>query len=321
MNRAKPFIVVLAAVIVVMLIGWQLVERVHLAPARALKDQIASANRNIDTLRDQRRTLVEYERRFQTIADATLGDKEETVVHRLRTTLSRLGEEVGLSDVSVTTGQRRLIGSPAKVEIRRANPQRNDPDLIEQEGTITGVGTLEQAMRLVHRIESEPWKKRIDDVRLDPRDNGDRVSMSIRVTTFFLHDYAPAGDAAPSPYDDSEFLRYVAFAHTNPFRIPPPPTPPPVQREPRERPRPPDPPVAPPFPYHEWVVTGLAAGSFGPEVWLRRGNEARRLAVGERLNDLEFLAYVGDQAEFQLGESRFYVGVGRSLGDRRLVNQ
>ncbi len=308
------------ALIVLGIIYW-LAQVIYFAPAAALQEEIETAEGNIERFRGYRRTLAGYQEDLQSFADQTLGSREEEVVHRLRTSLTTIASEVGLAEVTASDGQRRAESSPAKIEIRRNNPHRNRVDFVEQTGVVSGTGTLEQAMRLVHRIESAPWHKRIDEVKLDPKDNGATVMVTVRLSTPYLPDYSPGEGLNVEPYDGSTFARYAAFTATNPFRIPPPPpAPQPLPEQPK--PTPPKPrPAPPPFPYAEWVVTGLAEGSSGPEVWLRRGKEMRRLATGERIHEVEFVAYVGDQAEFLHGDNRFLVGVGRSLGDRTPVNQ
>lgn len=320
MSSLRRFIPWIIGVSVALGVVYWFAHIVYLGPAAKLRADIKNAEGTLEQFRDYRRTLAGYHDDLQSFADRTLGSRDEAVVHKLRTSLTTLAYDVGLSEVAASDGPRRPEDSPAKIEIRRNNPRRNVPDFIEQTGVVSGVGTLEQAMRLVHRIESEPWLKRIDEVKLDPKDNGTRVAVTVRLTTPYLPDYAPSENLERDPYDASSFTKYVAFTETNPFRIPPPPPQPkPEQPKPREPAQPTPGPA--PFPYGEWVVTGLADGSSGPEVWLRRGNQTRRLSTGEKLHEFEFVAYVGDQAEFVHGDSRFLVGVGHSLGDRTPVNQ
>ena len=83
----------------------------------------------------------------------------------------------------------------------------------------------------------------------------------------------------------------------------------------------PAPPAAPaavqnPAPWAQWVLTGVASGPGGPEVWLLNpgSGESRRLAVGESLHEVMLVAAAGEAAEFRLHEERFTVAVGQSLG-------
>ena len=77
----------------------------------------------------------------------------------------------------------------------------------------------------------------------------------------------------------------------------------------------------PPFPWEQWIVTGVVEAPGGPEVWLRNrvSGDALRLAVGERLAEAVFAAAEGDAAVFTLGVDRFLVAVGRSLEERVLI--
>jgi hypothetical protein len=226
--------------------------------------------------------------------------------------LNRLAEHAGIQNASVGTQSPVRRQSPAR-SMFKGNLQRSlrdEIDFIEVPGSITCQGTYEQTLRLIACIEDEPWIKRIDQVKIDPRDNGGKFDITLRLTTVFLPGRGPTGElAAAIPVPDLN--KYAVFVQSNPFRIPP--SPPPVTVAAKPQPAPPT-----GFPYEQWALTGVAESTAGAEAWLlnNQTRESRRLAVGESLQDAVFTAVSGDSAEFQLGEQRFLVSVGQNLNDR-----
>ncbi|MHC4448256.1 MAG: hypothetical protein ACYSXF_10830, partial [Planctomycetota bacterium] len=198
---------------------------------------------------------------------------------------------------------------------------REEIDFVEVQGWISGWGSLEQVVGLIHRIEAERWLKYIDQVKLDPKENGQRVDVTVRLRTLFLPGRAPSEASLAS--SDTEVAaaaatpeRYAALIKANPFAVPPPkPTaPPPVAA--RKAPGPPS------FPYGQWVLTGVAESDGIGEIWLLnpKSGESRRLAVGESLHELVLAAAEGDRAEFQIAQERFSVAVGQNLLQRTSVS-
>lgn len=290
-----------------------------------LLTQIQQRERVLEQFSRERRDLRAMRARLQEIADGSLGGSAEVVDAALRERLNRIVEEIGLASTSVTTGQPVTRGSPAARRMGR-NPARGTADFLEMDGTVTGDGSLEQALRLVHRIEAEPWHKRVNSVSLNPSADGSRVKVSVRLTTMFLPGRQPspnAGSAVLASYDAASFDRYARFAAMQPFQVPPPPV------RVTEAPPPPPPPTPPaevkppPFPYGKWALTAVTESSRGPEAWLlnRESGESVTLALGGKLNEAELLAVRGDQAEFRIGESRFLIAVGTTLRDRQPVGR
>ena len=243
---------------------------------------------------------------FQEIVNRTLGADRETVDHQLRTRLNRIGEELGISGLSVGTGQARRLQSPARNEFGRRTQRalRDEIDFVELEGWISGEATFEAALRLIHRIDAEPWLKHLDQVRLQPKDNGDRFGVTVRLTTLFLPKQSPS-EPVLTAYDASAFDPYLALARSNLFRVPPqgqtsgPPTPAAVAATSQD----------------QWTLTGVASGPQGLEVWLLnpQTGESRRLAVGETLRGLVLVGAVGETAEFRRDQQRFTVSIGQPL--------
>lgn len=314
------------AAVALTLLARTAVNSLYLSERASLLGQIEQRERILEQFSNERRELRTMRVRLQEIADRTLGGSSEMVDAALRHRLNRIVEEVGLSSMSVATGQPVTRVSPASRRMSR-NPAKGSADFVEMDGTVTGDGSLEQALRLVHRIEHEPWHKRINSVALNPSSDGSRVRVTVRLTTMFLPGREPspnADGATRVSYDPASFDRYARFAALQPFQLPPPPVQ--VAKAPAPPPPPPEQPAEvkpPPFPYGKWALTAVTEGSRGPEAWLlnRESGESVTLALGSKLNDAELLAVHGDQAEFRIGENRFLIAVGATLRDRQPIGR
>ncbi len=235
-------------------------------------------------------------------ADRTLGGDLESVDHELRTRLNRVGEELGLRGLSVGTGRVRPFDSPGRAKFADKG-LRDETDFVEVEGWISGEAGLDAALQVLHRVESEPWIKRIQEVRFQPRDNGERFAFTLRLVTLFLPGRAPS--APPPRAQPAGFEPYQAIAARNPFRLPdvnaPPPVPPPA--------------TSPMAELSRWVLTGVANGPASAEVWLlnSESKESRRLSVGERIEQLILVGAAGEVADFELSGERVRVSVGSAL--------
>ena len=222
---------------------------------------------------------------------------------------------------TATSGKYRE--SPAKSVFSGIGPQRtlrDEPDFVELEGWITASGSFEQVLRLIDGIEQESWIKRIDQLKIDPADNGSLFDVTVRLTTLFVPGREPneAGAVAATP---SDFGRYAALLAANPFRLPPraPPPPPPPDPQPMTD----RPPTVVAFGYNQWVLTGTAFGPQGSEAWILNAQtrESRRLGAGEGIHDLILVSTNADTAEFRVGQEHFTIRVGQNLGDRTPAGQ
>ncbi len=293
---------------------WQPVKSRYIERRRALHTEIAKVEDDLRTYRRARDAHVDARQALRDYADRTLGGDLETVDHRLRSRLNRLGEALGLANLSVGTGPVREKETPAKSKFNRRHHAelREEVDFVEVDAWVSGQGSLEQALRLVHVVDGDPWIKRLNQLRLVPRDNGDRFGVTLRLTTLFLPGREPetppiATEPAPG------FERYAQLIERNPFRVPP-------KAEPKPPPQPVQAAAKPPvFPFDQWVITGVVEGPDGPEVWLRnrKSNASRRLLVGHTIDRLMLAAADGDMAEFADGDRRFKVLVGGRLSDRQ----
>ena len=291
---------------------------------REVDRRVATYESAIETGRRQRRERRETDEALDAFGGRTLGNDLETADSALRSRLNRLGEDAGLAgSLVVSTQAPRGRATPARSEFNRSGSQRalrEELDFVELPARVSVEGPLEAVMRLVHRIEGEPWIKRLDSVSLDQAGgrDGDRMKLDLQLTTLFIpgrempEEFATADGSTP-PFD-----RYARLLAANPFLMPPPPPKPapspPSQAEP-ERPRPP---AKPPFPYREWFLTGLVQGPQGIEAWLRndRTGETASIRPNGRVGAAELVEIAGDAATFRIGEESFLVLVGSTLGDR-----
>ena len=322
MRRWMNLLVGVALLAVFGWLGLRSFGSLYLEKRRTLKAQVERLDSD---LRRFRAAADDHPRVIQAItgyADRTLGGDRETVDHRLRSRLNRIGEEIGLSAVTVGTGRVKSLQTPARSEFRhRARRALGEEiDAVEVEGWISGRGAFEQALRLIYMIREEPWLKRVTHVRLQPTDGGKRFAVTLRLTTLFLPDQEPQTplEATDDPAADEGavavvggFETYRSLIARDPFRLPSAaPTP-----EPKPKPKPVQPASAQPPSYSRWVLTGVALGPGGAEVWLLNADsgESRRLGVGETFQGLVLVGAAGEVAEFRLGETRFSVTIGQRL--------
>lgn len=296
----------------------KLLSRMYLEPRAALLQRIESTRTTLATYRKNRDDHQRVLEQLQQFIDRTLGGDLEAVDAKLRSRLWWLGEQANLQKLSVVTFAMKPKESPAKsLFTGTANrPLQAELDFCELDSRISGECSFEQALQLIDSIEAEPWIKRIDQLKLDPRDNGDRFSVTIHLTTFFLPAKLPNPEHAPA-VTTSNLDRYAALVRANPFRLPP--AQPASDRrntaaatsEPAQ------------FPYQQWWMTGVTQSSTGAEIWLlnQQTRESRILRVGESLQDAVLVAASGDAAEFRMGDERFTIAVGRNLSDRTSLSQ
>lgn len=296
--------------------------------AKVLRDETTYRTALLE-IRDERSRRGKLDAQLGSFVDRTLGGTAETCDAQLRSRLNRLGEEVGLRDLRVTTGTAASRTSPAKAEFGRSGRDRalrEEVDFVELDATLNGEGSLEQVLRLVHRIDVEPWIKRIDGVKFDSARDGERIRLSLKLTTVFLPGLDRKVELKVADSELAGFARFAALVDANPFRVPKPAPAavagtPPATVNPNADPGP-GPPTAPPpptgFPYDQWQLTGLVSGPTGQEAWLRNASDNRSaiLQPGQAMGDVTFLGFSADIADFAAGESRFRVQVGSSLATR-----
>ncbi len=277
------------------------------------RERLDGLNRYLEAAKQEETLLLEVDEQLDALAAATLGSDLETVDHELRQRLNRIGERCGLSELLVNTARSTPRTTPARSQLssRSERKLRDEVDFVELEGTLTGVGSLEAALAAVDHVRREPWMKHLVQLRLTPRDNGERFTVMLRLNTLFLpgRSAEPLPPAPPTPLDD----RLLALIAENPFRLPSPAPPPAPPVEVEIVSEVPDAESA--FVYREWAVTAVVEGPQGAEVWLlnQRSMQPMRLQLGGMIHELVLASTAGDQAEFRRGEERIHVAVGQNL--------
>lgn len=308
----------IAGAVGVVIVGgllWSATNRLYAAPRAELETDIADARANVEKYRTQLDDDRRVQETLRATVDRSLGADVETVDHRLRSRLNRIAESIALEGATVGTGNVSSLRSPARTAFPRRGAWktlREAIDFVEVEAWVSGEGDLGKIVELVDRIDAEPWIKRINQVRIDPKENGTRFGVTVRLATLFLPGRTPAaGEIAP--YDASRLDRFAALVGTNPFQLPaaapaPPPTAQPVA-------------ATPSFPWRDWMLTGTAEGPSGPEAWIRNvaTGATRQMAMGETIDRATLVAASDEWAEFDLKEKRFRVRVGTHLNDRQVI--
>jgi hypothetical protein len=286
------------------------------------------------TVRDGRAAL---DGRVQSVADRTLGSSLEVVDSEVRRRLNRACEELGISEFSVTTGTSVAKATPAKREFKQSTERalRDEPDFVEVEATVNAAGRAGQMYRLIHRVQAEPWLKRVESLRLDPSADGSQLRMTLKLRTLFLPGRPPAKPLMLDPQALTSAERFNSLFESNPFRIPPPPVaaaPQTVQKTPTGGiatapngasqgandtsivvPNPDS-----PFPYGEWQLTGVVDGPSGAEAWLRHLPTGSQLTLqpGAAVGELIFRRVEYDFGVFDSPGGTCRVQVGSNLTQR-----
>ncbi len=305
MKRLPRLLLLVAAVAAAAWLLWRSAGRAYLDTRRERLAAIERLGADLERYRVAADDHGRVRGAIRAFADRTLGGDLETVDHELRHRLNEIGESLSIGALSVGTGRARSLQSPARSRFAREHEAlRNEVDFVEVEGSISGTAPLEAALALVHRVQAEPWLKRIDHVRLQPKENGKLCAVTVRLVTLFLPGNGPA---APPPPADSPpgFEPYAQLAARNPFRLP-------------------EPGAAVPDAVAQaagagldrWMLTGIASGhSAVAEAWLldRASGASRRIAVGETFKDLTLLSAQGEVAEFEIAGKAMRIRVGSAL--------
>ena len=281
----------------------------------------------------------QLDERMRALSDQMLGPSLESVDSEVRRRLNRACEELGINDFSVTTGTSVGRPTPAKKEFKRLQDRklRDEIDFTEVQATVLATAPVDRIYRLIFRVDAEPWIKRIESLRLDPRVDGNQLRLTMRLTTPFMPGQAPRKPLVIDPERLKASDRYAALFAANPFRIPPPPTPaPPTAVATAPTATPPTTPQAnsnakttpapvptPPggFPYGEWQITGVVDGPGGPEAWLRHLPTGTSLALqpGNAVGELTFRRVEYDFAVFDGPSGACRIQVGTNLTQRASV--
>jgi len=302
----------------------------------AVNADIERSSDFLRSVRAQREKRGELDKRLAAAVNRTLGERTDAVDTALRARLNRIAEETGVRDLMVATNAAVERKSPARQEMVRlglTRAQRDEPDFVELRATLAGEGAADQVLRLVHRIAVDPMLKRVEALRLDPVKDGSRVRVTIRLSTAFVPGREPASlPGAPSAEAIASFSRYASLAARNPFRVPAPTAgaaqvaaaspAPAAAGEATAAPAaaaPADVGIGP-FPYGQWLLTGVVDGPAGTEAYFRNAatGDSRVLRVNESIAEFAFVGLDADAARIAAGGATYRVRVGDSLEAREM---
>ena len=300
------------------------------------QDSIAVSEGVLANLRAERIAKPKRALELKSLGDRSLGGSSELVDSALRARMNRVLEELSLSDASVGTSAAVIQGTPARGEFAKGSLKklREEPDFGEIQATVAASGRYDQMLQLLYRLASEPWLHRIDMIRFDPKSSGDRVGLTVRLTTMFIVGSQQSAELMRDGDPVVGFAPYAALAGSNPFLIPMPP--PIVVAKNGVAPTVPPTPATNPltadvaaatttnsgFPYGTWKLTGVVRGPTGDEAFLRCADgSALQLAPGQAVGDLVFRSVEYDLAEFESSGVRVRVRIGDNLSQRSPIGQ
>jgi Tfp pilus assembly protein PilO len=242
--------------------------------------------------------------RLALVASTTLGKQFPRTEHRLRTGLSRVGLDAGLSDVVVSSSAPEDQKSPAVFSVVKAQ--------------VKGTGTLAQVLQALAMYEAQPWIHRVQSMSIQPvgRER-DQFELKLDVSTVWMPDLAvddPNDPSVVSP-DEAGVAAIAAIAGKNIFRVPPAPAP---EKAVAQAPQPERPRADPAPAWGDWKLTGVVSGRRGLEALLLNTRSGDRLALvpGGVVLGATLVSGGGEEAVFELEGAKWRVRTGATLADR-----
>ena len=287
--------------------GWAVGYKVFGGERASIERGIEGQRGFLQAVRTQRLGAEDLEARVAELGNLTLGGDQETVDNAFRNRITSLMDECGLGPRTFSINRIMAYETPAKKEFKRTNTQRkyrDEKDFVQISGSLRGVGTFKQVIRFIHRLDAEPWLKRLEVIRIQPEGGGRRVSLSMRLSTVFMPAVEPAGTFI-EPNPSWPFERYSNLVASNPFLTP------------KKAEKPARPVVAPPpvDPRSQWKLTSIIDGPDGVEAWFSNiaTQETAILEPGESLAGCVFNGADLDIARFAANTETFRILIGFTL--------
>ena len=216
--RNRIVLIVLGGLVVLWLL-WTILGSLWLNPVAELEARIATLKSQVNgyTVSDER--LSEVEGSINDFIGRTLGGSLEEVDHQLRSRLNRLGESVGLKDLSVGTGRSVAMMSPGKNDFKGASRRelREEIDFVEVEGRLSGITDWPGVLELLDRLDTASWLNKIESIRL--REAGSRMQITIQLRTLFIPGQSPAVEPVDQ-WTKDRMTAMAELASRNPFMLP-----------------------------------------------------------------------------------------------------
>lgn len=296
----------------------------------ALNAEISRYESGLESREVELLDLGKVRKEFDQLCSISLGATEEEANAALRRALNEMAAFVGLRGAKVSTSNARPVTNPAaRARLREysSRVERERPDFYALSATLTGDGSLEQAVRMLALLESQDWVCRIDGYGMRAFGNErEGIGMSVTATAMFLPGRkvtlgAESGGRIWLPIDEARLDPWRSIVSKNVFKEPPPPPPPapPVQPTAVAEAPPPPPPPEPQPSLGDWRVSAVVQGRGGPELWIinEKTSETRMLGVGAQVLDAVFITGSGESARIRIGQELFEVRLGSTLADRK----
>ncbi|MFN0132320.1 MAG: hypothetical protein ACKVW3_07310 [Phycisphaerales bacterium] len=311
--------------IVVALVGYAGYASLYSGPRDRLLKQIEKARGDIAAFEEALKERPAARQELKRLAATTLPGSADEADALLRTALNTLADEAGLTTIRVDTNRPEDVTNPvgtSKLATPMRSQVRKQREFAVIRATVSGVGTIEQAVRCIAALQAQPWIHRRESVSLSPA-NKERTTFTLRVTVASV--LLPA-DVAPKPVDrlaivaaaPSVLAQCTELSRKWLFREPPAAAPTAVAKAdpPADTgPKPPPPPA-----FHEWKLTGVVESPrLGVEAWVvnTRTQERLSLGIGSAVENATFLSGGGERAVFEIAGARFEVFNGQTLAQRR----
>lgn len=314
---------ILAAVGVAVVLGGVYVgaDRLYLREASKLRADIDGARADVRGFDQAIEARAGARRRLQAAFGVTLGADPERVEHALRAGLGELARANGLRDVVVSNAAPKAVPNPVvRARLDRAwRPLRANlsqrPDFFVVRGRVEGVGPLESALGALGAMRGQDWVHRVEAFSIRPLGT-ERQEYELRVdfAIAFAPDLSGSGrevgtpDVAPAPPLARDSID--AILAMNIFKAPPAPTP--AVPEPArvvEAPRPPA--------YAAWRLAGLTITDHPEAIVVGPSGQSRVLTPGEAVEGAVFEGGQGERGVFVIEGQRFEIELGRTLAERR----
>ena len=314
------------AVISVVLIGgaaWGF-HKVYQKPRKTLVDDIAALRSSIDGLEQMIDEVRDTKSRLEAVAATTLGDRQAEVEARFRSSLGEIARHTGLTDIVANSGSPRPAMNPASAARLRGEfgtLLKKGVDFYMIDGSLSGVGTLDQVLAVLATVQAQPWAHRVGGVTIKPTGPEDAGQFEMRldaITTMLMPEIVDPDSPGPGwrPLEPHESDRWAAIVQKNIFRVPRAEAPP-VVAQPEVTPEPAKP------PYHEWRLTGLPGGTSGQVAGMTnsRTGESRLLEEGDQVLDAQLIYIDRFSTVFEIAGVRYEVLMGQTLADRREIEE
>ncbi|MEQ8770631.1 MAG: hypothetical protein RIB60_08990 [Phycisphaerales bacterium] len=313
MKRTRAVIIAVVAVGVGGVL-WYIADHSYLAPARNLREDIASIQRRQAEAQRLLDGRVAWAERRDALGATMISGAPDEFEHSLRSGLAAVAESAGLGSVSSGNGRPVAMASPVA---RRAGRSlrallRAEPDFAVTHAWLAGTGDLGQVLTALATLEAQPWVHRVEGFSIKPTNKArDRFDLRVDLASIRMDGVPRTNAGLPelAPLDEARRERLALVLAANPFGT----------RVARAEAPAPDPAPAGP-PYGDWRVTGIIEGERVEALLVNHQSGERRVVTpGGRVLDATFKSGAGESAVFMIDGSPHVIRVGDTLDKRRPV--